>query len=108
MNNVHIQPTIFTNPRFPPESLSHQSFGWRAWDDYSQTYYNAWHDGIPDDDMEFLKKVLDSDDACLWAMIDYCEDEKKGVHIGDNYYPWERIVEIVRKIKSDETDQSQN
>jgi hypothetical protein len=96
MNRVHIEPTIFTNPRFKPGTEGQQTFGWRAWDDLGQCYDNTWHDGIPDDDMEFLKKVLQSDDVLLWAMIEYCDEEKKGVHIGDHYYTWDTIEGIIK------------
>ena len=48
-NRICIEPTEFKNVR-----SGTVSYGYRAYDDYGNTYDNNW-DAIPDDDLEVLK-----------------------------------------------------
>jgi hypothetical protein len=91
MNRVCIEPTRFTDVRTGAES-----FGFRAWDDYGQTYGNTMTK-IPNDDLEFLELVLEnSDDEVLGDMIDYCLEYEKGIYIGPLYYDWDKVGLILR------------
>ena len=94
MNRITIEPTKFTNVRTDQET-----FGFRAYDDFSQTYGNSLS-VIPDDDMEFLETVLsESDDVLLWDMIEHCEEHTKSLHIGGVVYPWADIEPVVKRVR---------
>ncbi len=92
MNRVFIEPTKFTNLRGGEES-----FGWRAFDDYAQAYDNTWSKkDMPDDDIAFLKRVLEtSNDEALWAMLDFCGDNERGVHVGDTFIDWPELSPLL-------------
>lgn len=91
-NQFIIEPTLFINQR--TNSLT---VGWRAHDDHYQAYDNTWHDGTPSDDMEFLKKVLKSNDEILWTMISYCQRDKRGLFISTKFYPWNEIKDHIEE-----------
>jgi len=88
MNRVFIEPTKFTDLR-----CGEESFGWRAFDDFAQAYDNTWSKAdMPDDDVAFLKRVLaTSEDEALWAMLDFCSDFRRGIHVGDTFIDWPEL-----------------
>jgi hypothetical protein len=89
-NAIRIIPTKFVNVRTGSET-----FGYRAYDNYDQCYYNTW-DAIPDDDLEVLRMVLEDPCDALSGMLDFCEEEMSGLWIGDNYLEWDEIKNIIR------------
>ena len=95
MNNINIEPTKFTNVRTGAET-----FGFRSWDDYGQTYGNTLS-SIPDDDLEFLELILtESDDVTLWGLMEHCEENQKTLYIGGLPYPWADIEKVMKKVRS--------
>lgn len=96
MNRVYIEPTKFTDLR-----CSEESFGWRAFDDYAQAYDNTWRKGdMLVDDLAFLKRVLEtSDDETLWAMLDFCGDSQRGVHVGDTLIDWAELSLLLKTVR---------
>jgi hypothetical protein len=89
-NRVTIEPTQFTNVRTGSESL-----GFRAYDDEDQIYCNGM-DAIPDDDLEFLKLIAtDFCDDAMGEMLDFVVDNEKGLYIGDTWYDFDDIKEIL-------------
>ena len=96
MNRVHIEPTKFTNSRSNIET-----FGWRAFDDYAQAYDNTWNEkDMPKDDLEFLKRVLEtSNDETLWEMLEFCEENAQGIHIGDSLIEWGEFSPILESVR---------
>jgi hypothetical protein len=77
------------------------TFGYRAYDDEGGTYHNAF-ETIPDDDLEFLKLVLESGvDEQLSAMLDYCRDTEHGLYIGDTWYEWDKVKSILNSDSND-------
>ncbi len=97
MNRVYIEPTKFTDLR-----CGEESFGWRAFDDYSQAYDNTWSKAdMPDDDVVFLQRVMEtSDDEALWAMLDFCGDNRRGVHVGDTFIDWHELSPLLESIRA--------
>lgn len=93
MNRVHIEPTKFINSR-----SGNETFGWRAFDDYSQAYDNTWSEkAVPKDDLEFLKRVLEvSDDETLWGMLDFCEENEQGIHVGNTFIEWQELSPLLK------------
>jgi hypothetical protein len=96
MNRVHIEPTKFTNLRSGKET-----FGWRAFDDYAQAYDNTWSEkDMPKDDLEFLKRVLEvSEDETLWGMLDFCEENEQGIHVGNRFIEWQKLSPVLESIR---------
>ena len=97
MNRVYIEPTKFTDLRSGDES-----FGWRAFDDYSQTYDGSWSKtDMPEDDVAFLKRVLaTSEDEALWAMLDFCGENERGVHIGETFIDWSELLPLLESVRA--------
>jgi hypothetical protein len=88
MNKVTIQPTIFENH---PQGT--KTFGYRMYDDYGQTYLNTW-ESIPDDDIDILTMIIDSEDEIEVAMINHLLDRCQGLFIGDEWYEWDQIKHL--------------
>lgn len=97
MNRVHIEPTKFVNVR-----SNRETFGWRAFDDYAQAYDNTWSkDEMVEDDLEFLRRVIEtSSDEALWAMLEFCEENKQGVFVGDSFIKWENFSPILDSVRA--------
>ncbi|HZL79795.1 MAG TPA: hypothetical protein VFC17_13245 [Candidatus Limnocylindrales bacterium] len=95
MNRVYIEPTKFTDLR-----SGEATFGWRAFDDYSQAYDNTWSEkDMPKDDLDFLKRVLEvSDDETLWGMLEFCEENEQGIHIGDRFIEWQEFSPLLKSV----------
>jgi hypothetical protein len=89
-NRITIEPTKFVNVR-----TDNVSFGWRAYDDYSQCYDNTL-ERIPEDDLEFLSLVVEHNcDVILGGMLDFVTNNEQGINIGDNHYTHDQIKEIL-------------
>jgi len=88
---ITIEPTKFTNLRNGSET-----YGYRAYDEYSKTYGNTM-ESIPDDDLDFLDAVLenDSDDEFLKEIIDFCCEHEMGMKIGKTFYDYDEIEHIL-------------
>lgn len=92
MNQVHIEPTEFTDVR-----TGNKHLGFRAWDDEAQSYDNSW-DSIPADNDTFLKKVFqESVDAVLGSMFDYCRQYERGIFVGDDYLPFDHWTRLKKE-----------
>ena len=85
-NKVVIMPTVFIDAKTGGET-----YGYRAYDDYAQTYFNIWED-IPDNDMDILKRAIEEHDETLGSMFEYVQEYQTGITIGDDYYEWEEIA----------------
>ena len=88
-NSVAITPTIFTNAR-----TQAVTYGYRAYDDYSQTYCNTL-ESIPDDDLDFLRMVVESADEVVSDMLDYVVDYEKTIDIDGTFYTYDEIKMII-------------
>ena len=90
-NRICFEPCEFKDPR-----TGEISKGFRAFDDYHQTYCNWW-ESIPDDDLEFLKDVVaqkNEGNNDLDELIDWIQEQETGVYIGDTFYEWEQIKSL--------------
>src|SRR5579872_4729432 len=90
MNRINFTPTKFIDTRNGLETL-----GYRAYDDYGKAYANLW-DSIPDDDMEFLRRILeeDRDEESVDAIFRYMLEYEEGCYVGDNYYEFDELKDL--------------
>lgn len=88
-NRVVIIPTIFTNAR-----TGTISYGYFAYDNYEQTYCTIL-ESIPDDDMEFLGMVIEYADNIVSRLLDFVQEEERGISIGSTYYEYNEIKAIL-------------
>ena len=97
MNRVHIEPTKFTNSRSGDET-----FGWRAFADCAQAYDNTWNEeDTPKDDLEFLKRVMEtSNDEVLWGMLEFCEENEQGIHVGNTFIEWQEFSPLLESVRA--------
>ena len=98
MNYITLQATEFVN--YPQRTVT---FGFRMYDWDGKVYDNTWEE-IPDDDLDILRKVCRelpenavplSDDEVITAMLDFIWENKTGIYIGDIWYDWEDIKDII-------------
>ena len=87
-NRVTIAPTKFENVR--SGSITK---GIRFYDGYDQGYSNTW-EVLPDDDLEVLQMAIDLDDSTLKGMLEFVQENRDGICIGDEYYPWDKIKHL--------------
>jgi len=85
---ICFEPTKFENVR-----TGGVSRGFRAYDDNAAAYCNNW-DAIPDDDLDFLAKVIEDADDTVQAMLDYMQEHEKGCDIGGEWYEWHQISRL--------------
>ena len=88
-NQVTIEPT-----RFVDERTGTETFGFRAYDDYAQTYCNTMS-SIPSDDLEFFRMALENTDNTLDEMLDFICANEKGVTIGNEFYDFDQVKSII-------------
>jgi hypothetical protein len=89
MNNPNFYPTKFVDLR-----TGQETFGFRAADDYDQAYNNTW-DSVPEDDLEFLRQIIeDSTDEKVQSMLEFVEENENGVYIDKTYYSWDEIKHL--------------
>ena len=91
-NRVTIEQTIFQNVK-----SGEKTYGVRVYDDYAQAYDNTWGE-IPDNDMDVLKKVLESDANDISAIMDNVRENENGVFIGGTWYDYDEIKTYVEEI----------
>lgn len=95
-NVISLNPIEFTNARTGIVCL-----GYTAYDDHGSAYCNLW-ENIPDDDMEFLEKVVETcleghDDSTLGMLTHVCEHECD-IEIGQTSYKYSQIKDIIQKL----------
>ena len=90
-NHIAIKPCKFTDVRTGDETL-----GVRVYDNYSQAYDNTW-ESIPDDDLEVLQKVMESDDERIAAIIDWVNENRPTIDIGSQYYSEDDYKHLFRE-----------
>jgi len=84
-NRATIEPTEFVNIRNGERSL-----GVRVYDNFDQTYDNTW-DEIPKDDLDILRKLMESTDEKINVILDSVRINEKGISIGGTWYGWDEI-----------------
>ena len=92
-NQVCIEPTQFVDVR-----SGNVSYGFRTYDDFEKSYCNLW-DSIPDDDLEFLKKVMAEEDYITDHILAFVQEMNKGLYIGSTYYDWDQISHLWCKVQ---------
>ncbi len=85
-NRIVIEPTKFIGTK-----SGYESYGIRVYDSMTQAYDNSW-DEIPDDDMEILKKTMDSQNSSIESMFEL--PPLDGIEIGGNWYSWDEIKNL--------------
>lgn len=56
---------------------------------------------MPNDDVAFLKRVLEtSNDEALWAMLDFCGNNERGVHVGDTFIDWSELSPLLESVRA--------
>lgn len=88
-NRICIEPCKFVNVRNTNTTL-----GVRVYDNYSKAYENTWNN-IPDDDLDILSKVLESDDDIIKEMMDFIAEDKESVDIGGNSYAYDEYKHLL-------------
>lgn len=92
-NRLVIQPTKFINLNNGVEDGP--TYGVRVFDEYGCSYCNAW-DSIPGEPLEILRKVcVEMNDENTMAMLDNVQENELGLNIGDDYFEWEQIKDII-------------
>ncbi len=87
-NRVTIQPTKFENTR-----TGEISVGVRVFDNYGQSYDNTW-ESIPDDDIDVIARLIESEDFAIVAMLNWILENYAGIYVGDIYYTWKQIKHL--------------
>lgn len=87
-NQAFVIPTKFENIR-----NGEIQYGFRTFDDYAEgiTWLPYDMEKIPDDDLECLRIVLDSDDTATIGVMDNILMWQSPVTIGNVLYSWEEI-----------------
>lgn len=96
-NRVVIQPTKFENinPSSDKEGDRREfTIGVRVYDSYNKAYENTW-ETIPEDPLEILKLVCQSDDDAISDMISWVETQQEGIEIAGEWFEWEQIKEVI-------------
>jgi hypothetical protein len=92
-NTLTLIPTKFQDIR-----SGDVTYGYRIFDSYDDSYSNTW-ESIPDDDMEFLKMVLDETvenySQVVLEMFNFLQENEKGLDIDGTFYDFEDIKEIL-------------
>ena len=98
MNRVVLQTTVFTN--YPSGD---KTYGYRIYDGHGQSYHNGirnWSAGdipnFPEDDLDILRDVIEAGvDDITSDMFSFIAESKSGMYIGDNWYDWGELKEIL-------------
>lgn len=88
-NKVIIEPTEFKNTR-----TGIISYGYIIYNDSDRSYDNTL-DSIPENDLELLKLVLESNDIVIDELIADVFDCETGLYFGSTYYEFEQIKHII-------------
>ena len=92
-NHVVIQPTKFINMLQNGEEDT-KTYGVRVYDSYNKSYENDWPI-IPEDPLEILGLVCDSDDDAILDMISWITTQEQGIEIAGEFFEWEQIKETI-------------
>jgi hypothetical protein len=72
------------------------TYGYRMYDDYGQTYCNLFDESIMSmPDLEILGQVVDNLDDVSKAMVDHCNEMQQGIMVNDNWYDYDEIKDII-------------
>lgn len=78
---------------------SGETYGFCAYDDYDQAYYNCAESNIMEmDDLDLLRYAIDRSDERLGEMISFVQDEEKGMYINDTWYDYEELKSVFEKV----------
>ena len=92
-NRVSLDATKFVNKN------GDESYGYRMYDDYDQTYYNCAESNIMEmDDLELLEYAGKRADERAGEMISFCMEEEKGMYINDTWYDHDEIKDKLNSI----------
>ena len=84
-NRVTIEATKFV-------TKDGETYGFRMYDDYDQTYYNNHEiDTLTLGDMDLLDIALDNTDERMGEMFSFVKEEEKGIYINDTWYDFDEI-----------------
>jgi len=93
-NKITIQPTQFIDLR-----SGESSFGYRIYDEYSCVYNNILYsnkEAVPSDDLDFLADIAKNPfNKEMREMLEFVVDYKQGIFIGDAWYEWKIIKDIM-------------
>jgi hypothetical protein len=91
-NRACIQRCEFVD--FPARDVS---YGFRAYDDYGQTYLNtATAEVLALDHLDFLAWVVKNvDDEYVVGMLDSVKESERGLYIDDIWWEWEDVRPIL-------------
>ena len=91
MSKVYIHPTEFLNVRTGGKAL-----GVRVFDAYGEGYDGTW-DAIPNDDIDLIKKVIESKCNSVIDVVDTIEAEHADIQIGNNSYSWNKVKHLFER-----------
>lgn len=91
-NRIRIQRCEFIN--YPNRDVT---YGFRAYDDYDQTYANTCTiEQMTTEPIEFLKWLGQSaEDSRLLEMLDFAKEAQSGLYIDDAWYDWDEIRHVL-------------
>ena len=94
-NEVILEPTEFKDVR-----SGFISKGFRLFDDHASMYCNNM-ESIPDDDLEFLKLIMETYfyDETLIGIIEYLNENEEAITIGGTTYSYRKIKKIINSKK---------
>jgi hypothetical protein len=91
MNMITLQATKFVNM-----PSGEETFGYRMYDNHGQAYNNTL-EKIPEDDLELLEIVMQSDEIQISDMLDFLLEYAKGLYINGEWYNWCDIKHLWNK-----------
>lgn len=87
-NQINIMPSEFKNVR-----TGEVTYGVRVYDDYDSSYDNTW-ESIPDDDLEVLRLVLESEHDAIVTIMDFLNEHRCDLYIGGELYTSEDYAHL--------------
>ena len=92
-NRATLQRCTFSD--YPSE---HKHFGYRLYDEYSQSYDNTLDETIFKlEPLDFLRDTVFRDNSDnVEAIFDNIRENQKGIYIDDNWFDWDEIQEIFK------------
>lgn len=105
-NNIYFQATKFDATQFD-DVAGKITYGYRAWDNYCQTYCDSW-DCIPTDNLLFFKRICDEytnivrctfdNVRVIDGLLEWIKQEKHEVFINGVLYTFEQIKSLMENI----------
>jgi hypothetical protein len=90
-NRVYIEPTEFKNV-----CTGKVSYGVRVYDDEGHSYDDTW-EAIPEDDLDVIRKVVDSHDPVISDMVNFVEENQTGFYVSTRWYGRNKIEDILEE-----------